>query len=193
MLHKAFFPIYFVISLHISYTSSSPGSSSVSITLSAYIPAILPSSDLLPCAFLPGHPKIIKTTHLWRTLLHVGGMIFVLVFANWTAPQTEHRVWQVIYDIKWYIAGFFLFATILFSMFLFNAEEREAWLRSTWDYALMVLPLHRSPSSQGGTARFYRDKIMINIDADDSTSFRASVNSAIKWIKLALEINTLTD
>lgn len=82
-----------------------------------------------------------KTTPLWRMLLHVGGMIFVLVFANWTAPQTEHRVWQVIYDIKWYIAGFFLFATILFSMFLFNAEEREAWLRSTWDYALMVLPL----------------------------------------------------
>ena len=35
--------------------------------------------------------------------------------------------------------------------------------------------------------------IMINIDADDSTSFRASVNSAIKWIKLALEINNLTN
>ena len=34
--------------------------------------------------------------------------------------------------------------------------------------------------------------IIINIDAEDSTSFRASVNSAIKWIKLALEINNLT-
>lgn len=35
--------------------------------------------------------------------------------------------------------------------------------------------------------------ITINIDAEDSTSFRASVNSAIKWIKLALEINNLTN
>lgn len=35
--------------------------------------------------------------------------------------------------------------------------------------------------------------ILINIDAEDSTSFRASVNSAIKWIKLALEINNLTN
>ena len=35
--------------------------------------------------------------------------------------------------------------------------------------------------------------IIINIDAEDSTSFRASVNSAIKWINLALEINNLTN
>ena len=34
--------------------------------------------------------------------------------------------------------------------------------------------------------------IIINIDAEDSTSFRASVNSAIKWINLALQINNLT-
>ena len=36
-------------------------------------------------------------------------------------------------------------------------------------------------------------RILINIDSEDSTSFRASVNSAIKWIKLALEINNLTN
>lgn len=35
-------------------------------------------------------------------------------------------------------------------------------------------------------------RILIRIDAEDSTSFRASVNSAIKWIKLSLEINNLT-
>ena len=35
--------------------------------------------------------------------------------------------------------------------------------------------------------------ILIDIDAEDSTSFRASVNSAMKWIKLALEINSLTN
>ena len=35
--------------------------------------------------------------------------------------------------------------------------------------------------------------IIINIDAQDSTSFRASINSAIKWINLSLQINNLTN
>ncbi len=35
--------------------------------------------------------------------------------------------------------------------------------------------------------------ILVDIDAQDSTSFRASVNSAIKWINLSLEINNLTN
>ena len=35
-------------------------------------------------------------------------------------------------------------------------------------------------------------KLLIKINAEDSTSFRASVNSAIKWIKLSLEIKNLT-
>ncbi len=34
--------------------------------------------------------------------------------------------------------------------------------------------------------------IIININAQDSTSFRASINSAIKWINLSLKINNLT-
>ena len=35
--------------------------------------------------------------------------------------------------------------------------------------------------------------ILINIIAKDSTSFRASLNSAIKWISLAVKINYLTN
>jgi len=37
------------------------------------------------------------------------------------------------------------------------------------------------------------NSIIIRIDAEDATSFRASINSAIKWIKLALEINELVE
>ena len=35
------------------------------------------------------------------------------------------------------------------------------------------------------------NKLIISIDAEDATSFRASINSAIKWIKLSQEINEL--
>ena len=34
-------------------------------------------------------------------------------------------------------------------------------------------------------------RLIINIESKDATSFRASINSAIKWIKLSLEINEL--
>ena len=36
-------------------------------------------------------------------------------------------------------------------------------------------------------------RIIILINAEDATSFRASINSAIKWIKLSVEINELTE
>lgn len=36
-----------------------------------------------------------------------------------------------------------------------------------------------------------KNLLIIEIEAQDSTSFRASFNSAIKWIKLSLEINKL--
>ncbi|OWT32963.1 hypothetical protein BGI41_04840 [Methanobrevibacter sp. 87.7] len=34
--------------------------------------------------------------------------------------------------------------------------------------------------------------ILIHINANDATSYRASINSAIKWIRLSLEVNNLT-
>lgn len=77
----------------------------------------------------------------WKSAAHVGSMILVLIFANWASPKTENALWQAIYSIKWYAAGFFLLATIASSFLLFTKEERKAWLSSTWDYMLMVTPL----------------------------------------------------
>ena len=60
-------------------------------------------------------------------------------------------------------------------------------------YESIILEFETAPdyrSSMSLTLDEYR--ILIRIDAEDSTSFRASVNSAIKWIKLSLEINNLT-
>ena len=60
-------------------------------------------------------------------------------------------------------------------------------------YESIILEFETAPdyrSSMSLTLDEYR--ILIRIDAEDSTSFRASFNSAIKWIKLSLEINNLT-
>ena len=61
-------------------------------------------------------------------------------------------------------------------------------------YDSILLEFNTAPDFRSSMTMDLDDsKIVINIDAEDSTSFRASVNSAIKWIKLALEINNLTN
>ena len=61
-------------------------------------------------------------------------------------------------------------------------------------YDSIILEFETAPDFRSSmTIDLEGSNIVINIDAQDSTSFRASINSAIKWIKLALEINNLTN
>ncbi|MCR5026567.1 MAG: hypothetical protein K6A34_03900 [Methanobrevibacter sp.] len=61
-------------------------------------------------------------------------------------------------------------------------------------YDSIVLEFQTAPDYRSTMDLTLEDKsIIINIDAQDSTSFRASVNSAIKWINLSLQINNLTN
>ena len=61
-------------------------------------------------------------------------------------------------------------------------------------YDSIVLEFTTAPDFRSSMTLDLDDSnILINIDAKDSTSFRASLNSAMKWIKLALEINDLTN
>lgn len=59
-------------------------------------------------------------------------------------------------------------------------------------YDSIILEFDTAPDYRSSmTLELDGKNILISIDAEDSTSFRASINSAIKWIKLALEINNL--
>ena len=61
-------------------------------------------------------------------------------------------------------------------------------------YDSIILEFDTAPDYRSSmTIELDGSNILINVDAEDSTSFRASVNSAIKWIKLALETNNLTN
>ena len=72
--------------------------------------------------------------------------------------------------------------------------ELEDNTRAKIIYDSIILEFSTAPDFRSSMAiDLDESNIIINIDAEDSTSFRASVNSAIKWIKLALEINNLTN
>ena len=61
-------------------------------------------------------------------------------------------------------------------------------------YDSIILEFNTAPDYRSSmTIELENNNILINIDAEDSTSFRASLNSAIKWINLALQINKLTN
>lgn len=60
-------------------------------------------------------------------------------------------------------------------------------------YESIILEFETAPDYRSSMSlTLDESRILIRIDAEDSTSFRASVNSSIKWIKLSLEINNLT-
>ena len=60
-------------------------------------------------------------------------------------------------------------------------------------YESIILEFETAPDYRSSMSlTLDESRILIRIDAEDSTSFRASVNSAIKWIQLSLEINNLT-
>ena len=72
--------------------------------------------------------------------------------------------------------------------------ELESSAQAKIIYESILLEFETAPDFRSSmTINLDGCNIVIDIDAEDSTSFRASVNSAIKWIKLALEINNLTN
>jgi KEOPS complex subunit Pcc1 len=74
------------------------------------------------------------------------------------------------------------------------AVEFESSEQAKIIHDAIILEFETAPDFRSSmTIELDESRILINIDAEDSTSFRASVNSAIKWIKLALEINNLTN
>lgn len=85
----------------------------------------------------------VKENHsLGQTVLYFTSMIAFLVFANWGKPLAgDQGVWSLIYQHKWWIAGFSLItlAVILFKWF--KKDELKEWTCVSWNFALQILPL----------------------------------------------------
>jgi hypothetical protein len=86
--------------------------------------------------------EVKENRSLGQTVLYFGSMIAFLVFANWGKPlEGDHGLWSLIYQYKWWIAGFSLasLAAILFKWF--KKDELKEWTSATWGFALQILPL----------------------------------------------------
>lgn len=77
---------------------------------------------------------------LWKTTLYFVSMLGILIFANWGKDESI-KFWQVIYNFKWFLTGFFVIALFWMLIKWFNKEERTQWVNSSWGFAIQILPL----------------------------------------------------
>jgi len=83
-----------------------------------------------------------ETRPLWQNVVYFFSMVAVLIFANWGKPlEGDHGAWSLIYQYKWWIAGFSLLSLVMMLWKWFKKDELTAWVESTWVFALQILPL----------------------------------------------------
>ena len=77
---------------------------------------------------------------LWKTILYFAVMVGILVFVNWGKDESI-KIWQRIYEIKWFISVFLIVVLALILNRWFKKEELKAWTSSSWDFAKQITPL----------------------------------------------------
>ncbi|MFH1128849.1 MAG: permease [Candidatus Omnitrophota bacterium] len=86
--------------------------------------------------------EVKETRSLSKTILYFASMIAFLVFANWGKPlEGDHGTWSIIYQYKWWIAGFSLAGLVVMLFKWFKKNELKEWTGATWGFALQILPL----------------------------------------------------
>jgi len=78
---------------------------------------------------------------LWQNAAYMLAMVAVLVFGAWGKPREAVGWAMAVFDIKWYLAGGGLLATLVMVWAWFSREERAEWVESTWGFAKQILPL----------------------------------------------------
>lgn len=77
---------------------------------------------------------------LWKTTFYFAIMVGILIFANWGKDESI-KIWQIIYNFKWFIAGILLIALSWMLIKWFKKEELVQWVSSSWGFAVQILPL----------------------------------------------------
>jgi uncharacterized membrane protein YraQ (UPF0718 family) len=86
--------------------------------------------------------EVKENRSLGQTVLYFGSMIAFLVFANWGKPlEGDHGLWSLIYQYKWWIAGFSLLSLAIILIRWFKKDELKEWTSATWGFSLQILPL----------------------------------------------------
>lgn len=85
--------------------------------------------------------EIKETRSLGKNVLYFASMVAFLVFANWGKPlEGNTGAWSLLYQYKWWIAGFSLLSLALMIIRWFKKDELREWVSATWGFTLQILP-----------------------------------------------------
>jgi uncharacterized membrane protein YraQ (UPF0718 family) len=76
---------------------------------------------------------------LLKTTFYFAIMVGILIFANWGKDESI-KIWQIIYNFKWFITGILLIALSWMLIKWFKKEELVQWVNSSWGFAVQILP-----------------------------------------------------
>ncbi|MDQ2087798.1 permease [Herbivorax sp. ANBcel31] len=82
-----------------------------------------------------------KGRSLLQNMIYFASLIFILIFATWGRPEESVGFFHSVFNIKWYLTGFFLIILAFVIVKWFNRDERITWVESSWDFAKQILPL----------------------------------------------------
>jgi len=77
---------------------------------------------------------------LWQTAFYFAILVGLLVFANWGKDESI-KIWQAIYNSKWFITEILLIVLSWMLVKWFNKKELAQWVSSSWGFAKQILPL----------------------------------------------------
>jgi len=77
---------------------------------------------------------------LWQTAFYFVILVGILIFANWGKDESI-KIWQIIYNFKWFITGILLIVLSWMLIKWFKKEELVIWVNSSWGFAEQILPL----------------------------------------------------
>ena len=79
---------------------------------------------------------------LWKNAIYFVSMVGILVFANWAKPGSgDAGIWVNIYHSKWMITSFVAVVLAVILVSWFKKGELGKWVKSSWEFALQILPL----------------------------------------------------
>ncbi|MGI6285688.1 permease [Neomoorella humiferrea] len=76
-----------------------------------------------------------------QTVIYFLVLVLILVFAAWGKPAEQAGFWYAVYSVKWYLVIALLLALAAILKAWFKREELAAWIDSTWDFSIKILPL----------------------------------------------------
>jgi len=76
-----------------------------------------------------------------KDLIFFLSLIFILIFATWGKPKEEIGFLNFVYNIHWYLTGFFLILLIYSIFAWFSKDERQGWVYETFSFVKLIFPL----------------------------------------------------